>query len=400
MRRSKERILTTHVGSLVKPDDLLTMITAKQRGEPYDEAALQRRIKGAVGDVVKKQADTGIDIVNDGEFSKSSWAAYFAGRLSGVEVRLGQMSTPALGIIGRDERVFPEWFAAARAGGGPSASSYVLRAAIAARGRPVAGITGAFCTGPIKYTGHAEVQTDIANLKAAVEGLDVEPCLTALAPPTMTFFLKDEHYGNDRDFMFALAEAMNEEYRAIAESGVLLQLDEPGLATLWQTHPDMDVAQYRAWVDMGVEALNVSLRGVPEDRVRIHTCWGSSHHPHSTDIPLESILDLILKVQVGAYSLEAANPRHDADWHVWQKTKLPDGKLLIPGVIGHFTDFVEHPQLVADRLIRYANVVGKENVIAGVDCGLGTRVGTESIVWAKFASMVEGARLASAELWR
>jgi 5-methyltetrahydropteroyltriglutamate--homocysteine methyltransferase len=162
----------------------------------------------------------------------------------------------------------------------------------------------------------------------------------------------------------------------------------------------MDVAQYRAWVDMGVEALNVSLRGVPGDRVRIHTCWGSSHHPHSTDIPLESILDLILKVNVGAYSLEAANPRHDADWHVWQKTKLPDGKLLIPGVIGHFTDFVEHPQLVADRLVRYTNVVGRENVIAGVDCGLGTRVGTESIVWAKFASMVEGARLASAELWR
>jgi 5-methyltetrahydropteroyltriglutamate--homocysteine methyltransferase len=177
------------------------MITAKQRGEPYDETALQRRITAAVRDVVKKQADTGIDIVNDGEFSKSSWAAYFSGRLSGVEVRPGQMSMPPHGIIGRDERVFPDWFAAARAGGGPSASSYVLRAAIAARGRPVAGITGAFCTGPIKYTGQAEVRTDIANLKAAVDGLDVEPCLTALAPPTMTYFLKNEHYGNDRDFM-------------------------------------------------------------------------------------------------------------------------------------------------------------------------------------------------------
>jgi 5-methyltetrahydropteroyltriglutamate--homocysteine methyltransferase len=310
------------------------------------------------------------------------------------------MSTPPAGIIARDERVFPEWFKAARAGGGPTSSSYVLRAAIAARGRPVAGIQGAFCTGPIKYIGQAEVETDIANLKAAVEGLDVEPCLTALAPPTMTFFLKNEHYPNDREFLFTVAEAMNEEYRMIADSGVLLQLDEPALAAFWQTYPDMDVQQYRAWVDMAVEALNVSLKGVPEDRVRIHTCWGSSHHPHSTDIPLENILDLILKVNVGAYSLEAANPRHDHDWHAWQKTKLPDGKLLIPGVIGHFTDFVEHPQLVADRLVRYANVVGKENVIAGVDCGLGTRVGTESIVWAKFASMAEGARLASAELWR
>jgi 5-methyltetrahydropteroyltriglutamate--homocysteine methyltransferase len=399
MRRSTDRILTTHVGSLVKPDDLLDMITARQRGEPYDEQALQSRISSAVRDVVKKQADLGLDIVNDGEFSKSSWAAYFAGRLSGVEVRLGEMSTPPHGIIGRDERVFPEWFEGARAGGGPSAASYVLRARTAARGRPVAGIVGSFCTGPIKYAGHAELQTDIANLKAAVDGLDVEPCLTALAPPTMTFFLKNQHYPNDRDFIFALAEAMNEEYRAIAESGILLQLDEPALAACWQTYPDMDVPQFRAWVDMGVEALNVALKGVPEDRVRIHTCWGSSHHPHSTDIPLERILDLILKVNVGAYSLEAANPRHDADWHVWQNTKLPDGKLLIPGVIGHFTDFVEHPRLVADRLVRYANVLGKENVIAGVDCGLGTRVGTESVVWAKFGAMVEGARLASAELW-
>jgi 5-methyltetrahydropteroyltriglutamate--homocysteine methyltransferase len=400
MRRSTDRILTTHVGSLVKPDDLMDMIAAKQGGEPYDEAALQKRITGAVRDVVRKQAEVGIDIVNDGELSKSSWGAYFSGRLSGVEARPGQMSMPATGIIARDERVFPEWFAAARAGGGPTASSYVLRAAIATRGRPVAGMQGAFCTGPLKYIGQSEVQTDIANLKAAVAGLDVEPCLTALAPPTMTFFLKNEHYGGDRDFVFAVAEAMNEEYRAIAESGILLQLDEPALATLWQTFPDMDVPQYRAWMEMNVEALNVALEGVPEDRVRIHTCWGSSHHPHSTDIPLESILDLILKVNVGAYSLEAANPRHDADWHVWQKTKLPDGKLLIPGVIGHFTDFVEHPQLVADRLIRYAGVVGKENVIAGVDCGLGARVGTESIAWAKFAAMAEGARLASAELWR
>jgi 5-methyltetrahydropteroyltriglutamate--homocysteine methyltransferase len=399
MRRSTDRILTTHVGSLVKPDDLLDMITAKQRGEPYDEAALQKRISEAVRQVVSRQADAGLDIVNDGEFSKSSWGAYFSGRLSGVEARPGQSSQPQYGIFGRDERLFPDWFAGARAGGGPSAASYVLRAAIAARGRPVAGIQGAFCTGPLKYIGQGEVQTDIANLKAAVAGLDVEPCLTALAPPTMTYFMRNEHYANDRDFVFAIAEAMNEEYRAIAESGILLQLDEPALVTLWQTFPDMDVRQYRAWVDTNVEALNVALKGVPEDRVRIHTCWGSLHHPHSTDIPLESILDLFLKVNVGAYSLEAANPRHDADWHVWQKTKLPDGKVLIPGVIGHFSDFIEHPRLVADRLVRYADVVGKENVIAGVDCGLGTRVGTESIVWAKFGSMVEGARLASAELW-
>jgi 5-methyltetrahydropteroyltriglutamate--homocysteine methyltransferase len=398
VKRSTDRILTTHVGSLVKPDDLQAMITARELGQPYDAATLQARVKGAVAEVVRKQAEVGIDIVNDGEFSKASWGAYFRSRLTNVEARPGQRSTPGF-IFEREEKRFPDWFAGARAGGGPM-FSYVLRAAAAATGRPVIGIQGAFCTGPLKYIGQAEVQTDIDNLKAAANGVGVEElCMTALAPTIMTYFLKNEYYPSDRDFLFAIAEAMNEEYKAIADAGIILQLDEPAIATDWHWMTDATVADYRAWLAVQVEALNIALRGIPPERVRMHTCWGSIHHPHTDDIPLEDILDLILRVNVGAYSLEASNPRHDHDWQVWKQITLPEGKILIPGVIGHFTDFVEHPRLVAERIVKYARVVGRENVIAGVDCGLGTRVGSESILWAKFESLVDGARLASNELW-
>jgi 5-methyltetrahydropteroyltriglutamate--homocysteine methyltransferase len=398
MQRSTDRILTTHVGSLAKPDDLQDMIAAREAGEAHDPGALQARISSAVAEAVRKQAEVGLDIVNDGELGKSSWAAYFRTRLSNVEPRPGQRSTPGL-IFEREEQRFPEWFAAARAGGGPT-FSYVMRARAAARGRPVAAIQGAFCTGPLQYTGQAEVRTDIENLKAAGAQVNVkELCMTALAPPIMTYFLKNEYYPSDREFLFAIAEAMNEEYRAITDSGILLQLDEPAILTNWHWMTDASVADYRKWLEVQVEALNISLRGIPPERVRMHSCWGSIHQPHTDDIPLEDVLDLILRVNVGAYSLEASNPRHDHEWQVWKQMKLPDGKILIPGVIGHFTDFVEHPRLVAERIVKYARVVGRENVIAGVDCGLGTRVGTESIQWAKLASLAEGARIASQELW-
>jgi 5-methyltetrahydropteroyltriglutamate--homocysteine methyltransferase len=398
MQRSTDRILTTHVGSLAKPDDLQDMIAAREAGEAHDPGALQARISSAVAEAVRKQAEVGLDIVNDGELGKSSWAAYFRTRLSNVEPRPGQRSTPGL-IFEREEQRFPEWFAAARAGGGPT-FSYVMRARAAARGRPVAAIQGAFCTGPLQYTGQAEVRTDIENLKAAGAQVNVkELCMTALAPPIMTYFLKNEYYPSDREFLFAIAEAMNEEYRAITDSGILLQLDEPAILTNWHWMTDASVADYRKWLEVQVEALNISLRGIPPERVRMHSCWGSIHQPHTDDIPLEDVLDLILRVNVGAYSLEASNPRHDHEWQVWKKMELPDGKILIPGVIGHFTDFVEHPRLVAERIVKYARVVGRENVIAGVDCGLGTRVGTESIQWAKLASLAEGARIASQELW-
>lgn len=398
MQRSTDRILTTHVGSLVKPDDLQDMISAREAGEPYDAGALQARVSSAVSDIVRKQAEVGVDIVNDGELGKSSWGAYFRTRLSNVEARPGQRSTPGL-IFEREEQRFPDWFAAARAGGGPT-FSYVMRARAATRGRTVGAIQGAFCTGPLRYIGQAEVRTDIENLKAAGANVQVkELCMTALAPTIMAYFLKNEHYPDARDFLFAIAEAMNEEYRAIADSGILLQLDEPAILTDWHWMMDATVADYRKWLEVQVEALNVALRGISPERVRMHSCWGSIHQPHTDDIPLEDVLDLILRVNVGAYSLEASNPRHDHEWQVWKKIKLPDGKILIPGVIGHFTDFVEHPRLVAERIVKYASVVGRENVIAGVDCGLGTRVGSESIQWAKLASLAEGARIASDELW-
>jgi 5-methyltetrahydropteroyltriglutamate--homocysteine methyltransferase len=398
MKRSTERILTTHVGSLVKPDDVQTMIAAREAGQSHDAAALAARVTTAVAEVVRKQVEVGIDIVNDGELSKSSWAAYFRTRLTNVEARPGERSTPGL-IFEREERRFPDWFAGARAGGGPS-FSYVLRAGAAARGRPVTAIQGAFCTGPLSYVGHAELEADINNLKAAGAGLNVEElCMTALAPTIMSYFLKNEHYPRHDDFLIAIAEAMNAEYRAIVDAGILLQLDEPAILTDWHWMTDATVAEYRTWLQVQVEALNVALHGVPTERVRMHSCWGSIHHPHTDDIPLDDVLDLILQVNVGAYSLEASNPRHDHEWQVWQRIKLPEGKILIPGVIGHFTDFVEHPRLVAERIIKYARVVGRENIIAGVDCGLGTRVGSESIQWAKLASLAEGARIASQELW-
>jgi 5-methyltetrahydropteroyltriglutamate--homocysteine methyltransferase len=386
------------VGSLVKPDDVQDQIVAREMGHPFDEAALSARVTMAVADVVRTQAEVGIDVVNDGELSKSSWAAYFRSRLTNVESRPGRRSAPGL-IFEREERRFPDWFAGARAGGGPT-FSYVLRAGAAARGRPVAAIQGAFCTGPLAYVGQAELEADIDNLKAAGAGLNVEElCMTALAPTIMSYFLANEHYPRQEDFLMAIAGAMNEEYRAIVDAGILLQLDEPAILTDWHWMTNATIADYRTWLEVQVEALNVALRGVSPERVRMHSCWGSIHHPHTDDIPLEDVLDLILRVNVGAYSLEASNPRHDHEWQVWQRIKLPQGKILIPGVIGHFTDFVEHPRLVAERIIKYARVVGRENVIAGVDCGLGTRVGSESIQWAKLASLVEGARIASQELW-
>ncbi len=396
MKTSTDRFLTTHMGSLARPDDLMAMLTAKDAGQPYDADALKGRIKTAVAEVVREQADNGIDIVNDGEFSKFSWAAYFADRLGGIERRSGAANRA---ITDREARVFPEWFRITGAVG----YSGVLRLAAAMRGESAPAAVGArraFVVGPLKYIGQQQVNEDIANLKAAAEGVHVEEIyLSALAPATAEFFVTNEYYKTDEELVFAIAEAMHEEYKAITDAGILLQLDEPGFITLWQTFPDMTVPEYRRWLEVRVEALNNALRGISPDMVRMHCCWGSSHHPHSQDIPLREVVDILLKVNARGLSLEAANPQHDADWRVWQDVKLPDGKVLIPGVIGHFTDFIENPALVADRYLKYASVVGKENVYGGTDCGIGTRVGHPSLGWAKFRAMAEGARIASRQLW-
>jgi 5-methyltetrahydropteroyltriglutamate--homocysteine methyltransferase len=398
LKQSIDRILTTHVGSLVKPEELEHAVLARENGEAYNQEALSSLLRSSVREVVREQASVGVDIVNDGEFSKSSWGAYFRSRLSNVEPRPGQRATRGM-IYDRDIKIFPDWFERAQAAGGPR-FSYVLRGAAVLKGENEPTIQGARCVGPLTYVGQEDLKRDVENLQLAGSEAQVEElCMTALAPPIMTSFLQNDYYKTEEEFLFAIAEAMNEEYRTIAESGILLQLDEPSVATHWHMLTHMSVDEYRKWLDVRIEVLNAALKGVPEDRVRMHTCWGSVHHPHTADIPLENILDLILQVNVGAYSFEASNPRHDHEWRVWEDIKLPEGKILIPGVIGHFTDWVEHPQLVAERIEKYAGVVGRENVIAGVDCGLGTRVGSESILWAKLTSLAEGARIASARLW-
>ncbi len=386
MKRSTDHILTTHAGSLPRPPDLRELVLAKSEGRPYDEATLARRLREAVAEVVRQQVACGIDIVNDGEQSKSNFSNYAQERLRGFEVREfapGQ-GPPVLSISGCDQREFPDYFAT-RGG----------RASIGTRQRQV------FCVGSLEYVGQAAVQTDIANLRAALEGVNVtEAFLTAVAPGTIEHWLANEYYPNDETYLEAIANAMHEEYKAIVDAGFILQIDDPDLPDAWQIHADMSVAEYRRFAAVRIEALNHALRDLPSDRVRLHVCWGSYHGPHKYDIPLRDIVDLVLQVRADAYSIEASNPRHEHEWQVWEDVKLPEGKILIPGVVSHCSDFIEHPELVAERLVRFARLVGRENIIAGTDCGLGGRVGHPSIVWAKFEALAEGARLATRQLWR
>jgi 5-methyltetrahydropteroyltriglutamate--homocysteine methyltransferase len=373
MRRSTERILVSHAGTLPRPADTTDLAAA-------------------VKEVVRHQAALGIDIVNDGELSKSNFTNYVRDRLGGIRPAEKGAELPPRNINGRDLREFPNFFATGGGGFG--------------RIRPgaPAPIGGAFLqpmvvTGPITYVGESTTRADIANMRAAVQGLDVEPFLPAVAPGTIEHWLYNQHYASDEEFLFALADAMHHEYKAITDAGLNLQIDDPDLPDGWQMFPEMSVEDYRAYASVRVEAINHALRDIPEERVRLHVCWGSGLGPHKNDIPLRDIIDIILKVKAQVYSIEAANPRHQHEWRVWQDVQLPEGKSLMPGVIGHATDIIEHPLLVADRLIQYAQLVGKDNVIAGTDCGVGSRVWNGEIAWAKFAAMAEGAQIASRELW-
>jgi len=380
MRRSTDRILVSHAGTLPRPDTVAKLFD----GGP--DAEFQSVLPQAVKDVVRRQAELGIDIVNDGEFSKrGGFSGYVRNRLSGIERRAlppGQ-GPQAHDVTARDRREFAGAFAA---GVGP------FRGAGTAN-QPF------FCTSPLTYVGQANVATDIANLKAAAQGLDVEPYLPAIAPGTVEHWLWNEYYPSDEAFLFAIADALHDEYKAITDAGIVLQIDDPDLPDGWQMYPDMSVADYRPYAELRVAAINRALEGIPEDRVRLHICWGSGHGPHKNDIPLQDIVDIVLNVRAECFSVEAANPRHEYEWHVWEQTRLPAGKSLMPGVVGHATNVIEHPGTVADRLVRYAHVVGRENVVAGTDCGIGTRVGHGEIAWAKLEAMVEGARLATRELW-
>src|SRR5215470_4770199 len=379
MKRSDGRILTTHAGSLARPDELRAMLTAKDDGRPFNRAALDSHVRNAVIEVVHQQVAVGLDVVNDGEQSKRNFTSYARERLGGIEERAVKPGgRPLAQIYGRDAAEFPEYFAG--------------RGNLAGR--------EAICVGSLTYVGHEAVRADIANLRAALAGVAVtEAFLPAVAPGTIEHWLSNEHYATDEAYLEAIAEAMRVEYQAIVEAGFLVQIDDPDLADAWQIHSGMSVAEYRRFAALRIEALNHALRDIPPERVRFHVCWGSYHGPHKHDLTLSDLTDLLLAIRAEAYSIEASNPRHDHEWRVWEDVTLPEGKILIPGVVGHASDFVEHPELVAERLMRYTRLVGRENVIAGTDCGLGPRVGHPKIAWAKFEALVEGARLATRQLW-
>ncbi len=382
MKRSSERILVTHAGSLARPEDLRRMNMAKTEGQAYNSEVYAKRLASAVAEVVKKQIDCGVDIVNDGEVGKSNFSRYARERLSGFVERTPPPDFKPTAIFGRDLAEFPDYF---NRGG---------RTSIGHHARLF------YCTEPLEYIGHTEVKSDIDHLKAALQTIKAEEAfLPAIAPGTMEHWMKNEYYPSEQAYLFAIADAMHEEYKAIVDAGLILQIDDPDLADAWQMFPQMSVIEYRKYQELRIDALNYGLRDLPQDRVRFHMCWGSYHGPHKYDIPLKDIVDLVLKVRAGAYSIEASNPCHDHEWRVWQETKLPDGKLLIPGVVGHYSDFIEHPQAIADRLVQFAKIVGRENIIAGTDCGIGSRVGHPQIGWAKFQAMSEGARLATKKLW-
>ncbi|HYP37153.1 MAG TPA: cobalamin-independent methionine synthase II family protein [Stellaceae bacterium] len=378
---STDRILTTHAGSLPRPDDVREMVLAKARGEPYDPAALDGRLQAAVREVVGRQIQCGIDIINDGELSKPNFTDYVLARIAGCEKRPGT-GRRRLDIIARDERKFAGYFAA-----------HPRSASSLGRTLPV-------CVGELHYVGQGELQRDIDNFKAALARENVAGAyLPANTPGTIEHWMANEHYPNDEAFLFAIAEAMRNEYQAIVDAGFLLQIDDPDLPDGWNCLPDITLSEYRAYATRRIDALNHALRGIPQEKIRLHVCWGSFHGPHHDDIPLKDIIDLIFRVRAGSYSIEASNPCHEHEWRVFEEVKLPEGATLIPGVVGHCTDFIEHPDLVAERLVRYAKLVGRENVLAGTDCGLGTRVGHPSICWAKFEALAEGARRATKTLW-
>jgi 5-methyltetrahydropteroyltriglutamate--homocysteine methyltransferase len=388
MRRSTDRILVSHAGTLPRPASLQALYAAGESGR----AEFLDQLPAAVRDVVHHQARIGIDVVNDGELSKRNFSHYARERLGGL-AQPSATSPPGANrnIVARDARAFPDFHA--RGGG------RLIRADTPPPTRTGNVNPAVICTGPLTYIGRAATELDIACLKAAVDGQDVEAFLPAIAPGTIEHWLFNQHYATDEELLFAVADAMHDEYKLITDAGLNLQIDDPDLPDGWQMFPEMSVSEYRAYAEVRVEALNHALRDIPEEQIRLHVCWGSGHGPHQSDIPLEDIVDLILKVKAQVYSVEAANPRHSHEWRVWQSARLPEGKSLMPGVIGHATDIIEHPRLVADRLVRYAGIVGKDNVIAGTDCGVGSRVFNAEIAWAKFEAMVEGARIASRELW-
>ena len=383
MPANADRILTTHVGSLVRPAKLVQYIEAMEDGLVVDGKAFDALLQQSVKEVVRRQQQAGIDIVSDGEYGKfRSWSFYVMDRLEGIEQR--DVAAPVGG--GRDRALFPEFYA-----------EYFPTQRLPKRGTAVS-------VGAIKYKGHAAVGKDIEIFKAALAGVDVEGFMPAVAPASAVPMFKNEYYKSEEEALFALAEALREEYTAIVDAGLTVQVDDAFLPYVWDlAFAGRDLAEYRKWASVRVDALNHALKGLPQEKVRYHICWGSFNTPHVSDIPLKDIVDLVLRVKAGAYCIEMGNPRHAHEWRVWETAKLPEGRKLVPGVISHSTNVVEHPELVAERLVRVARLVGRENVMAGTDCGFAQsphlRRVHPSIMWAKLEALAEGARIASRELW-
>jgi 5-methyltetrahydropteroyltriglutamate--homocysteine methyltransferase len=394
--RNTDRIHTTHVGSLARPPELQEFLRAQENGDPYDHDAFERCLREAVVDVVRRQVQIGLDVVSDGEFGKTfTWAWYIRDRLEGFEERpiepTGEVGPQDPSRQGNDRRKFSEFYAEYFAAN-PVASG------VRDRGQAV-------CVGPIRYAGQDAVQRDIADLRAAIDAAGGgEGFLPVVAPSSAVPIRVDEHYGSEEEFVFALADALNEEYRAVIDAGLTVQVDDAYLATMYDTMvPPATMREYREWAELRIEALVRALDGVPPERSRYHVCWGSWNGPHSCDVALRDIVDLVLRVPVGGYLIEQANPRHEHEWQVWKEVELPDDRVLFPGLISHGTNVVEHPELVAMRIVRLAEVVGRERVIASTDCGFAqtpylTRV-HPTLIWAKLEALVEGARLASERLW-
>ena len=393
MAASANRVVTTHVGSLVRPPKLVQFLHGIEDKEPYDPAAYEACLTESINDVVRQQVDAGIDIVSDGEFSKGrNWAFYIHDRLTGVQTRVlnpeetkDPMSTAG---GGQDRIAFPEFY-----------EEYDRVSGLGKR------LGSRFVVNrPLSYS-DVHVKRDIANLKAAAAAAKAQDAfLPVVAPASALPGAKNEHYPDEKSLLFALADCLHQEYKAIVDAGLYVQIDDAFLPYMHEKMvPPMSEAQYRAWAQLRIDALNHALKGIPPERSRYHICWGSWNGPHAFDVPMKDIVDLMLQVNVGAYQFEAANPRHEHEWVVWKSVKLPPGKVLIPGVISHATNIVEHPELVAQRIVRLANIVGRENVMAGTDCGFAQSPFAQrvhpSIMWAKLRSLAEGAKIASKELW-
>jgi 5-methyltetrahydropteroyltriglutamate--homocysteine methyltransferase len=383
MKHSVDRILTTHAGSLPRPDDWLAMMIERDKTGKSDAAAYVARNRQAVSDIVKKQLALGIDVIDDGEQGKPSFVTYIHERLGGFEPG-GPRGSPWAGS--REVKAFPEYYEAmARAGGGPGAATKMI------------------CTAPITYKGQASLKNDIDNFKAALKGVDpADAFIPAISPANVEEWQKNAYYKTQGEYLFAIADALHVEYKAIVDAGFLLQIDDPRFATYYALS-EVTLADCRKWAEVRVEALNQALKGIPEDRVRFHTCYSINMGPRVHDMELKDLVDIMLKIRAQAYSFETANPRHEHEWKVWETAKLPNGKIIIPGVISHTTMLVEHPELIAQWIVRFAKIVGRENIIAGSDCGFATFATSHeihpSIVWAKLGALTEGARIATKELW-